>query len=55
MKTLQTIGCGYTYEECVNNALESVSELGRITELKLIDVEWLEDKRFKCLFQVHWT
>ena len=55
MKKLEITGYGYTYEAALEEALESVSELGRITELKLIDVEWLEDKRFKCLFQVHWT
>lgn len=54
MKKLEVTACGYTYDEALNEALESVSQLGIIADVKLIDVNWLDTKQFECVFLVSW-
>ena len=54
MKKLEVTGYGYTYEAALEEALESVSELGCIVDVKLVDVSWLETKRFACVFEITW-
>lgn len=54
MKSIQLKGYGYTYEEALNEVLESVSALGVIQDVKLVDVNWLNSKCFECVFEIYW-